>query len=232
MSMNKENELIIIKKFANEIKEKKTLEHPKNFHTIDFRNEAREKKARMVYTVPIELLRFRKNNTRIKSDVLSHEKENAFIDVNTEDGQKIIKKFLKNKDLSKTEELKQLILDSGQKEPAIITCDGFLVNGNRRRLVLEMLSKETGKSEFSRMRVVILPDMKDEGGAPTIREILKIERRYQFHNDGKSDYLIFDKALSIQENINKGSTLEEQVKDISGYSPLNNKKFNKEVEKF
>ena len=231
--MKKENKLeTIIEKFADEIKTGRILDGPQSFYTIDFRNELREKKNRKVYAIPIELLRFRKNNTRIKSDVLSYEKENAYIDVNTEDGQKKIKNFLKNKDPSKTEELKQLILDSGQKEPAIITCDGFLVNGNRRRLVLEMLLEETGKPEFSQMRVVILPDKKDEGGAPTIREILKIERRYQFNSDGKSDYLIFDKALSIRENINKGSTLEEQMKDMSVYSGMSEKKFNKEVENF
>ena len=65
-----------------------------------------------------------------------------------------------------------MILADGQQEPGIITCDGFLVNGNRRRVVLEALHNDNpAREEFARMKVVILPGEGEEGGPPTLKEI-------------------------------------------------------------
>ena len=42
-------------------------------------------------------------------------------------------------DGGKKDVLKNQLLKKGQQQPAIITCDGFLVNGNRRKMALEEL---------------------------------------------------------------------------------------------
>lgn len=132
----------IIEDFAKEIAGKKQRGPKPQTHVIAFRDDEHYKRERDVFLVPIELLRYRKDNGRICSDVLNFEKNNYLLSETDENDQKIIRSFLEEKDKEKTEELKKSIQHSGQREPAIITCDGFLINGNRRKMVLEKLMDE------------------------------------------------------------------------------------------
>ena len=137
-----------------------------------------------------------------------------------------------NKDPQKTEELKNSILRDGQREPAIITCDGFLINGNRRKLALEMLQVESpGGAKFRDMKVVILPGKGESGGPPTLKEIEQIENRYQLQSDGKAEYYNFDRALSIRRKIESGISLEDQLRDDPNFINLPPKKFKQEMKK-
>jgi hypothetical protein len=216
----------IVGDLAKEIK-RRAHPGPKPTKTvIDFRTDRAAGKERDVYFVPVELLLYRKDNGRIASDVLSHERNNGKIVEASEEGQAILRKFLEDKDKEKTEELKRSIAHDDQREPAIITCDGFLINGNRRKMVFEMLKLE-------KMKVVILPGEDDagEGGPPTLKEIEQIENRYQLQSDGKAEYYAFDKALSMQRKIHCGMSLEEQLKDDPQYAHLEAKDFKRAVEK-
>jgi hypothetical protein len=113
-----------------------------------------------------------------------------------------------------TEILIKSIEHQGQNEPAIITCDGFLINGNRRMMALETLRKENkGDEKYNYMKVVILPGPDDEGGQPTLLEIEKLENRYQLQSEGKSEYYGFDRALSIKRKMMLGFSLDEQLRD-------------------
>ena len=199
---------------------------------IEFRNERIEKITREIKSIPVKHLRFRKKNGRIKSDVLDYEKNVGTLIEDTEECQKILADFLKEKDPEKTEELKNSIFQGGQRDPAIITCDGFLINGNRRKLALEMLSKEKNDTKFNYMKVVILPGKNDPGGPPTNKEIAEIENRYQLQKDGKSEYSGFDQALSIREKIEEGLDLKTQLKDDPQYALLSEKDLNKVVKKY
>jgi hypothetical protein len=158
------------------------------------------------------LLRYRKDNGRISSDVLSYERSEKRLNETELETQEILFEFLFKKDPDKTEVLKKTIKKDGQYEPAIITCDGFLINGNRRKMVFELLHKEE-PSKFKDMKVVILPGKNDDGGPPTIQEIELLENRYQLQQDGKSEYFGLDRALSIKRKINNGITLETQLAD-------------------
>lgn len=201
---------------------------------INFRNEKSEKRERDIYTVPISLLRFRKENGRIASDVYSYEKENGPLREDNAEDQKILAEFLRSKDPEKTDELSKSIHQQGQDEPAIITCDGFLINGNRRKLVFQSLWEKTKDSKYERMKVVILPGKSDvaDGGPPTNREIEQIENRYQFFRDGKSEYSNFDRALSVRRKMEFGMSLEEQLKDDPVNSTLTEKEFKKVVQNY
>jgi antitoxin component HigA of HigAB toxin-antitoxin module len=221
----------IIDDFEKQIKNRKTVAEPPRKTVIDFRNERKKGIERKVCEVPIELLRYRKDNGRITSDIISYEKYFGKLDETDEKHQEIIRNFLNDKDPEKTEELKLSILHDGQREPAIITCDGFLINGNRRKMVLEeLLKKYPGdRKKYNTMRVVILPGKDDEGGAPTLLEIEQIENRYQLQSDGKAEYYGFDKALSMKRKIGLGMTLEEQLRDDSKYALLDDKEFKKAI---
>jgi hypothetical protein len=223
----------IIDDFAKAIKKAKVESSPPKTAVIHFRNEYLVRKPRNRYDVPIELLRYRKDNGRISSDVLNYEKDKGFLDEKSSKAQEIIRQFLEEKDKEKTEELLRLIEHSGQREPAIITCDGFLINGNRRKMVMErLLCEHPGDARFKTMNVVILPSEEDEGGPPTLKEIEEIENRYQLQSEGKAEYYKFDRALSMRHKISIGMSLDEQLRDDPIYANLEDKEFKKAVQKF
>ncbi len=225
----------IIEDFAKEISKKKISgAHPENT-VIDFRNDRRDGIERDVLYVPIDILRFRKDNGRIASDVMSYEKIHGILNECHKDTQEILRKFLKEKDEEKNQTLKNSIRHSKQIEPAIITCDGFLINGNRRKMVMDELSNDhsiPNRDEFEMMKVVILPGENDEGGTPTIKEIERIENKYQLQSDGKAEYTNFDRAITIQRKIKAGMSLEEQLRDDPNYIALTKKEFARVVQKY
>lgn len=217
----------IIDDFAKEIKSKAEKGANPEKTVIEFRNDRLRGKAgeRDVYLVPIKLLRFRKDNGRIASDVSSYEKLHGTLNESKLETQEILRKFLKGKDEENNIKLKKSIEHSGQNEAAIITCDGFLINGNRRKMTLEDIGVDT-------MKVVILPGKDDEGGPPTIKEIEQIENRYQLQSDGKSEYTNFDRAISIQRKIKNGMSLRDQLLDDPTHVGLTEKEFNNVMKKY
>jgi hypothetical protein len=223
----------IIQNFSQEIEARKDKGVKPEMHIISFRDDEAAKREREVWLVPVGILRYRKDNGRICSDVLNFEENNYSLNENDADDQRIIEKFLEAKDKEKTEELKKSIIHSGQREPAIITCDGFLINGNRRKMILEKLLRETKDTrKYGNMKVVILPKPGELGGPPTLLEIEQIENRYQLQKDGKAEYYNFDRALSIRRKMNLGMSLEEQLKDDPRYISLKDKEFNKIVRQY
>lgn len=208
----------IVQDFARAIREKKTNTAKPAFAVINFRDEKAKSYERPIVTVPIELLRYRKDNGRIASDVMNYERLNGPLDERDDSAQKILRDFLEKKHPEMTEILIKSIEHTGQSEPAIITCDGFLINGNRRKMALEsLLSRHKSDSLYKYMKVVILPGPGEEGGPPTLLEIERLENRYQLQSEGKSEYYGFDRALSIKRKMNLGFSLEEQLKDDPRY---------------
>lgn len=222
----------IIEDFAKLIRERKSHGPKPSKTVIDFRTDKKDGNEREVFRIPVGLLRYRKDNGRIASDVLDYERHYGVLLERKQECQDRLKRFLLAKDKEKTEELKAAIQHSGQQEPAIITCDGFLINGNRRKMVLELLQeKDPGDSDFAFMKVVILPGKDDPGGTPTLLEIEQIENRYQLQSDGKAEYYGFDRALSIRKKVSLGMTLEAQLSDDPVYAGLSGKEFKKVVAK-
>ncbi|MGA2862889.1 MAG: hypothetical protein ABSF95_00200 [Verrucomicrobiota bacterium] len=208
----------IVEDFAKLIRQKKTSGAKPAHTVINFRNEKKDGVERPIEQVPIGLLRYRKDNGRIASDVLDYQKSCGPLDEKTTEAQTILEGFLEEKDPEKTEILTKSIAHSGQNEPAIVTCDGFIINGNRRKMVMEKLGKkDRGRPEFEFMKVVILPGPGDPGGPPALREIEQLENRYQLQSEGKSEYYGFDRALSIKRKMELGFTLEEQLRDDPRY---------------
>jgi hypothetical protein len=218
----------IVEDFARLIREKQTRGPKPSTAVIHFRNEKKDQFERDVVLVPIELLRYRKDNGRIASDVMDYEKLNGPLDERDSDAQEIIRGFLAAKDPEKMETLTRSIDHIGQNEPAIITADGFLVNGNRRKMVFDALRK-TGRTDLGMMKVVVLPGVNDAGGPPTLIEIERLENRYQLQSEGKSEYYGFDRALSIKRKMDLGFSLEEQLRDDPRYASASEKEIDQAV---
>ena len=225
----------IIQDFAEAIKSrtKRNIKKPSKA-VIEFRDERNENHEREIIQVPVGVLRFRKENGRIASDVLDYEKNHKPLDDSSEEGQKLLKIFLKNKDPEITDDLCKSIKHSSQKDPAIITCDGFLVNGNRRKLALEMLYDETSDTKYECLNVVILPNEDDTetGGPPTVKEIAQLENRYQSQVTGKAEYYSFDEALSTRRYIENGISLEVKLRDDPKYVDMSAADFKKALKKY
>lgn len=204
----------IVDDFAKDIRERRIETAKPSKAVINFRTDMKDGFERTIWRVPIDLLRYRKDNGRIASDIMDYERSSGILDEKDDQAQAVIEKFLEEKDPERTAILRKSIIHAGQSEPAIITCDGFLINGNRRKMVMSRLHQEFPENDgYVYMKVVILPDKDEGGGPPTLLEIEKIENRYQLQSDGKSEYYGFDRALSIKRKIEIGLTLEEQLKD-------------------
>ena len=222
----------IVDDFAAEIAAKRVETSAGEKTRINFRDGVRLNREERVYRVPVDLLRYRKENGRISAAVKTHELRVGTLDPRDESAQKKLGSFLREMGPDKTEDLKRLLQADGQREPGIATADGFLVNGNRRKLALTELGRENpGDGQFKTMKVVILPGKQDPGGPPTLREIEQIENRYQLQDEGKAEYSGFDAALSMRDKEEKGYTLDEQLRDDPNYKNLEPKKFDTEVRK-
>lgn len=212
----------IVDDFAKEIREKQSGGPRPAKTVINFRTEMQDGIERDIVRVPIEILRYRKDNGRIASDIKDHESNIGTLDEKDEQAQIVIAEYLREKDPEKTATLKSTLAHIGQQDPAIITCDGFLVNGNRRKMVMEQLCQEFPENDsYKYMKVVVLPGKGDGGGPPTLLEIEKLENRYQLQSDGRAEYYGFDRALSIKRKIELGLGLEEQLKDDPQYALVN-----------
>ncbi len=75
------------------------------------------------------------------------------------------------------------------------------------------------------MRVVILPEHVTE------LDIQKVENRYQLQSEGKSEYHGLNRALTYRKNIEKGFTLEAQLKDDPNFVDLEGKAFIRAIKK-
>lgn len=222
----------IIEDFAEEIRDRRSQTAKPTKEVINFRDDMLNGIERDVWQVPIELLRYRKDNGRIASDVLDYERNFGPLDEKDDHAQEKIRDFLEKKDPERTGVLRKAIAHTGQQQPAIITCDGFLINGNRRKMVMDGLRKDNPNDQrYQYMKAVILPGKGDTGGPPTLLEIEKIENRYQLQSDGKSEYYGFDRALSIKRKMNLGFSIEEQLADDPGYVGATRKELKKAVDR-
>jgi len=148
----------IIDDFAKEVREKRMQTVKPSTAVINFRTDIRDSIERPIWRVPIDILHYRKDNGRIASDVMDYERRIAVLQETDDHAQQIIAEFLEQKDPERTGVLRRSIMHAGQLEPTIITCDGFLINGNRRKMVMERLHHEHPENEtFSFMKCVILP---------------------------------------------------------------------------
>jgi hypothetical protein len=90
------------------------------------------------------------------------------------------------------DDLKADLKDRGQQDPAIITADGILINGNRRAAAMRSLYMEQHlKAQY--MRCLVLPE------DASVEEIVDLEAELQIARDFKQDYSWVNEALLIEE---------------------------------
>ena len=211
---------------------------PLNEHVIEFRDDKSSNTRRQSWKIDLDDLFLRKNNGRIKAEMLTYEKTIGPIDENSEEGQEDLRQMIYNKDVVKFDELTALITAYGQEVPAVCLADGTLINGNRRAAVLKKLYSETNDAKFKTMECVVLPtgnpdDGYGHGAAPTENEIADLEYAYQMRRTGFSEYTGLNKAFMYKRGLDKGRTLEQMVEKnpVLNYEGITKRKFDNAVKK-
>lgn len=204
---------------------------PIEYAPIPYKDWIIEKKSAIVWKVPIEYCKFRLENGRIKTEILSHQKLKGILDPDQKEAQEVIRSYLAKSDPAKNKLLKEALKKDGQRAAAVITADGFLINGNRRKWALEELNKESPDEKYKTMKVAILPGTNDPE-RPTRIDIALLENRYQVYEDGKSEYTEMNKALTYYEHDKSGIDIKDLLKEDAMFANLNPKQLEKKAIEF
>lgn len=157
-----------------------------------------------VFKVPLELPRYRLDNTRTLHLQRKYISENNLPETYFEDEiwsdelQEIQHGILST--LINKKDLKEYFEKNEQTDPLILTHDGFVVSGNRRLCAYrELYSSENGVSKFKRferLRVVILPRLTEE-------EIEFIEDFLEQQPDIKDEFSWIARAMGFRKRMKK-----------------------------
>lgn len=91
------------------------------------------------------------------------------------------------------DDLKEDLKKRRQQEPAVVTAEGVLINGNRRTAALLSLYKTEGHRDARYVRCLVLPE------DATLNEIIDLETELQIARDFKQGYSWINEALLIEE---------------------------------
>ncbi len=164
-----------------------------------------------IYRFRLSDLAFNKANGRIKAEVIEKEAElgRTLDQFNDTDG-KILKSLLLSIRPDENEKIKADLEKNTQINPGIITADGIVINGNRRKALLEEIHDKTHDEKYSYLDVHILPS------AITKSELWLIEAGIQMSAPQQLDYSPINHLLKISEGLNSGLTIPEMAARIYG----------------
>lgn len=170
-----------------------------------------ERKDLPVYRLPLDLLFYNLKNGRFAAEykelVL---REGGELQVENKDDAEKIKKLLLNLDKHTTEVTKQDIIKRGQWNDALITDDGYVIDGNRRLSILSELS-ESGDDKWNYINVARLPSSVDP------KDLWKIEAGVQLGKEEIARYGPINELLKFKEGVDSGLTIPEISKTLYGF---------------
>ena len=164
-----------------------------------------------VYRLNTELLAFNKANGRIKAEVLEKEVElGRKLDDSDPDDQSTIRDILLSIRRDENDKVLEDLSKNGQMQPGIITCDGIVINGNRRKALLEELYRDTRDEKYKYLEVQVLPS------EITKAELWLIEAGIQLSTPQQLDYSPINHLLKLREGIDSGLEIEAMAARIYG----------------
>ena len=90
-------------------------------------------------------------------------------------------------------DLKADLKGRGQQQPAVVTAEGVLINGNRRAAALRSLLRDDDHQPSRYVSCLVLP------ADANLREIVDLETELQIARDFKEEYTWVNEALLIEE---------------------------------
>lgn len=151
-----------------------------------------------VYRLPLDLLFFNIRNGRFAAEYIELKKKEGreLVSENPEDAKKI-QNLLININPKESNNLIEDLKKYGQREPGIITHDGYVINGNRRTAALQRIV-ENGNDQFRYIQVSRLPSR------VTAEDLWKIEAGIQLSRKVQLDYGPINTLLKFKEGIESG----------------------------
>lgn len=164
-----------------------------------------------IYRFKLDDLAFNKANGRIRSEVIEREAElgRALSQFDREDS-KILKEMLLSIRSDENQKIKEDLRKNTQISPGIITVDGVVINGNRRKALLGQLHQETHDDKYNYLDVHVLPS------DITKSELWLIEAGIQLSAPQQLDYSPINHLLKLSEGLNSGLTISEMESRIYG----------------
>lgn len=163
-----------------------------------------------VYRLPLNMTFYNIKNGRFAAEYMDLvKKEGRELDTTCPQDSKKIQNMLIDLDPKQSQILEMDIRYNGQKAPGIITHNGFVINGNRRRSVLEKLVSE-GMSDFDFIEVSKLPSNVSS------KDLWKIEAGIQLSRNVQLDYGPINELLKFKEGIDAGLSPREIAASLYG----------------
>lgn len=167
-----------------------------------------------VFKIPIELALYNPKNGRIASIIKTLKSLNGdSLDDYSHEGQIAIGNHIWESNISRNKKTQSDLDKKGQLEPAIITKDGILIDGNRRVTILRKLGQKY-------VEALVLPVELEEDPI----EIQRLEYSFQINVDEKVDYNPIEKYIKANDFFEQYSkTLNDTDKIIKELAELNGK---------
>ena len=171
-------------------------------------------KAYDVYKVRIDQLFYNDQNDRIATWITQYKNDIAntdFSDLNKEEYNKIIERFIIDSNPSAIEKTKNNIALVNQREPGVVLADGRIIDGNRRYTCLRLLHEEDPSFEY--FETVIL----DANAENDQKQIKMLELAIQHGEEQRVDYNQIDMAIGAYHDI-----IETELLTIEEYASSTN----------
>lgn len=164
-----------------------------------------------VYRISVDDLAYNKANGRIKAEVLEKEAElGRELEASRKEDQKTIGQILLSIRPDENEKIREDLKKNGQIHPGIVTCDGIVINGNRRKAIFEELHSRSGDEQYKYLDVHVLPS------DITKRELWLIEAGIQLSTPQQLDYSPINHLLKLREGRTSGLEITEMASRIYG----------------
>ncbi|MFC2041929.1 hypothetical protein ACFLTV_00285 [Chloroflexota bacterium] len=164
-----------------------------------------------IYRFKLDDLAYNKSNGRIKAEIIEKEAElgrslNQFDKADDD----IIGEILLSIRQDENEKIKKDLKDNSQLVPGIITVDGVVINGNRRKALFKELYDETNDGRHGYLEAHVLPSDISKS------ELWLIEAGIQLSNPQQLDYSPINNLLKLREGIYAGLTEAQMASRIYG----------------
>ncbi len=165
-----------------------------------------------IYQFQTNELVYNRANGRIKSEIFNKESSlGRILKDDLKEDQDIFREILSSISQLENQKISKDIYEKGQLKPGIITCDGIVINGNRRKAILENLYSEHEQEErLKYIECQVLPRNIKKS------ELWLIEAGIQMSAEQQLDYSPINNMLKFKEGINSGLTPSEMASRIYG----------------
>lgn len=171
-----------------------------------------EKKLLTVYKLPSEMLFYNIKNGRFAAEYKELLKtEGGHLNPEDKSDEEAIKKLLLKLNPGDTKRTYNDLKVREQWNCGIITVDGYLIDGNRRKAIISELHRETGRETFRYLKVARLE------GPISSEDLWALEGGIQLGKDEIVRYGPINELLKIREGIDAGLSHSAIVNALYGY---------------